>query len=441
MSLPRYQEYKDTGIEWLGEVPAHWNICKIKNTTYLKGRVGWKGLTSDEFLAEGYSYLVTGVDFKNKFINWSDCYRVEKERYEDDPFIQLMNGDLLITKDGTIGKLALVDGLDKPACLNSGIFLIRPINSYITEFMYWVLSSNSFRVFCDLVSQGSTIQHLYQNVFERYMFPLPTLEDQKLISYFLDGETKKIDNLIAEQEKLIELLKEKRQAVISHAVTKGLDPNAKMKDSGVEWFGEVPEHWKIKKVNHLFGAKKGGNAAELTKEFCSTIEGEFPVYSGQTGNDGVMSFIDRYEFDAGDEGYLFSTTVGAKAMTVAHLKGKFSLSQNCMVIIPRSTISYTRFFYYHLQPLFLYERRSIPEHLQPSFRIEDLYSFKVALPPHSEQKHIASFLDDLDGKFSTLIQATIHGIQLLRERRSALISAAVTGQIDVRNAVTNLEAA
>jgi type I restriction enzyme S subunit len=133
MSLPRYPEYKNCGVAWLGEIPEYWGIKRIKDTTYLKGRVGWKGLTSDEYLDEGYAYLVTGTDFSDRFIHWNDCHCVERDRYEDDPFIQLRNGDLLITKDGTIGKLALVKNLDRPACLNSGIFLVRPENSYVTE--------------------------------------------------------------------------------------------------------------------------------------------------------------------------------------------------------------------------------------------------------------------------------------------------------------------
>ena len=248
MTFPTYPHYKDSGVEWIKTIPATWNVSRIKNTTYLKGRVGWKGLTSDEFLDHGYSYLVTGTDFKNKYIDWTSCYSVDKERFEDDPFIQLQNDDLLITKDGTIGKLAIVKELNGYACLNSGIFLVRPLNTYLAEYMYWVLSSNSFRVFCDLSSQGSTIQHLYQNVFEKFLFPSPPKNEQKKIINFLDRETAKIDALIQEQEKLIELLKEKRQAVIRNAVCRGLDPNVPMKDSGVGALGMIPEHWNVDRL-------------------------------------------------------------------------------------------------------------------------------------------------------------------------------------------------
>lgn len=214
---------KDSGVEWLGMVPQGWNVKKIKHTSYLKGRVGWKGLTSDEYLDSGFAFLVTGTDFQSKYINWDNCYHVDEFRYEDDPYIKLKNGDLLITKDGTIGKLALVDNLDGCACLNSGIFLVRPINSYITNFLYWVLSSNSFSEFCKLTSVGSTIQHLYQNVFENFSFPVPSIEEQRQIVSFIEDSTRKIDSLIDKTHLSIDLAKEHRAALISSAVTGKID--------------------------------------------------------------------------------------------------------------------------------------------------------------------------------------------------------------------------
>jgi type I restriction enzyme S subunit len=200
----------------------------------------------------------------------------------------------------------------------------------------------------------------------------------------------------------------------------------KYKESGVEWLGEIPEDWDIKKTSLLFSAKKGSSAAQLTKEYCATIEGEFPVFSGQTENDGIMALINTYEFDSGCNGFLFSTTVGAKAMSLMHVKGKFSLSQNCMVIIPLITSIDIRFYYYHMQPLFSFERGLIPEHMQASFRMEDLYAYRIALPSFSTQQIIASFLDTETAKIDGLIKDYEELITLLQEKRQALISHAVT---------------
>lgn len=197
-------------------------------------------------------------------------------------------------------------------------------------------------------------------------------------------------------------------------------------DSGVEWLGEIPSHWKIKKLVWFFFAEKGKNGQLLTKEYCGLNAGEFPVYSGQTENNGIMGSINTYEFDVGDNGVLFSTTVGAKAMTLSYLRGKFSLSQNCMIIKPRTNNISTRFYYYHCQPLFTEERALIPEHMQASFRVEDLYSYRISLPPIIEQIQIGNFLDHETAKIDTLIAKQEKLIELLKEKRQAVISHVVT---------------
>lgn len=214
---------KDSGIEWIGEIPEQWKIDRIKHTSYVKGRVGWKGLTSEEYLDEGYAYLVTGQDFFSKYISWESCFQVDKVRYDDDPYIQLVEGDLLLTKDGTIGKLAVVKNLQRPACLNSGIFLVRPINSYLSDYLYWVLSSKVFSGFYEFTSIGSTIQHLYQNTFENFCFPIPPISGQTKIVQYLENRITEIDLLMKKQQQMIELLQEHKTSLITQAVTGKID--------------------------------------------------------------------------------------------------------------------------------------------------------------------------------------------------------------------------
>ena len=213
-------ELKDSGVEWIGEIPVGWDVKKIKHRCYVKGRVGWKGLKSREFLIEGFSYLVTGTDFKGGKVDWKGCYQIDKDRYEEDPYIQLHEHDLLITKDGTIGKLAIIDELDKPACLNSGIFVVRSLNrDFATRYLYWVLMSNVFTQFNNYTSYGSTIRHLYQNVFVEFSFGFPTPEEQTSIANFLDRKTVEIDAQIAKTQRIIELQREYRTTLISDVVT------------------------------------------------------------------------------------------------------------------------------------------------------------------------------------------------------------------------------
>ena len=228
----RYERYKDSGVEWIGEIPEHWGVSKIKFTTYVKGRIGWQGLRADEFIDEG-PYLVTGTDFVDGLVNWDSCYHISMERYNEAPPIQLRENDLLITKDGTIGKVAIVKNKPKYAILNSGIFVTRPKNSaYLTEFMYWILNSQVFNKFIQYMSLGSTIVHLYQQTFENFSFPITNLNEQKTIAHFLDRKVAEIDGLISDIKLQIQKLKEYRQSLISEAVTGKID---------VREFGSISE--------------------------------------------------------------------------------------------------------------------------------------------------------------------------------------------------------
>ncbi len=214
---------KDSGVEWIGEIPKHWEVNKVAHTTYVKGRIGWQNLRSDEFSDVG-CLCITGTDFKNGKIDYKNAYRVSKERYNQDPNIQLQENDLLITKDGTIGKLALLKNLKEKATLNSGIFITRPrTERYLQDFFYYVLSSDVFHKFIVYQCSGTTINHLYQNVFEKFRFPNPYLKEQTTIASFLDQQTTKIDQLINEIQDSIDLLQRYRTSLITHVVTGKID--------------------------------------------------------------------------------------------------------------------------------------------------------------------------------------------------------------------------
>ncbi|MGL5411334.1 MAG: restriction endonuclease subunit S [Cetobacterium sp.] len=213
------QEMVNSGIKWIGMIPKEWTIKKIKYNTYVKGRIGWQGLKSNEFIEEG-SYLVTGTDFEKNKINWNSCYRISEDRFKEAPAIHLKNGDLLITKDGTIGKLAIVENCPKQAVLNSGIFVTRCTNNdYLTKYMFYILDSKIFSVYIDINKTGSTIAHLYQETFMQFSYPLPNKNIQENIIRFLDKKINKFDLIIEKQKQVIQKLKEAKQSLISEAVT------------------------------------------------------------------------------------------------------------------------------------------------------------------------------------------------------------------------------
>ena len=214
---------KDSGIEWIGEIPEHWKTNKIKNMSYVKGRIGWHGLTSEEYSDEG-AYLVTGTDFEEGTVDWNHCNHISYERYKQDPNIHLKEGDLLITKDGTIGKLALIKNIPDKATLNSGIFLVRPLkDNYTNEYLYWILSSDIFTRFFDYIKTGATIAHLYQETFERFFFPYMDINEQNKIVDFLNIHISKINFTIKKVEENINLLEEYKTSLIHHVVTGKID--------------------------------------------------------------------------------------------------------------------------------------------------------------------------------------------------------------------------
>lgn len=214
-------EMKQSGVEWIGDVPKHWEVCKLKSYCSLKGRIGWNGLRSEEFEKESYAYLVTGQDFVSSDIEWGKCYQINKIRYDEDPCIQLENGDLLITKDGTIGKIAKVSNMDKPACLNSGIFVLKQKshNQFEQGYLYWALFSNLLKDFNSYTSTGTTILHLYQNIFENMPLVVPSKKEQQEISNYLDSKTMRIDTSISNAQHQIDLLQEYKQSLITEVVT------------------------------------------------------------------------------------------------------------------------------------------------------------------------------------------------------------------------------
>lgn len=217
----------------------------------LKGRIGWQGLTSDEYQDEG-AYLITGVDFADGGIDWENCVHVPMKRWEEAKDIQIQNGDLLITKDGTIGKVAIVSDMPGETSLNSGVLRIMPIEGYSRRFLYWVIKSDEFWNWFNFRNAGnSTIIHLYQGDFAEFLYAFPNYEEQEAIADFLDEHCGKLDGIIADLEKQIETLKAYKKSLITETVTKGLNRNAPMKDSGISWIGKIPKHWDVKRLKYM----------------------------------------------------------------------------------------------------------------------------------------------------------------------------------------------
>ena len=196
-----------TGKKRLDGFSGDWVKINLAKNSRLKARIGWQGLTTAEYLDEGYSYLITGTDFKDGRINWSGCHYVNYDRYVQDPNIQVSNGDLLLTKDGTIGKVAYISDLNRPATLNSGVFVVKPItDAYTAHFMFYVLESSVFKEFLQQLSAGSTINHLYQKDLVKFdLYVPPTTEEQEAITgilFDMDLNIYKLEEKLSKYQKI-----------------------------------------------------------------------------------------------------------------------------------------------------------------------------------------------------------------------------------------------
>ena len=212
---------KDSGVEWIGVVPEGWKITRIKYNYYLKGRIGWQGLTSADYIEEG-PYLITGTDLVDGKVNWNNAVHISTENYEIAPDIHLKDNDLLISKDGTIGKVALVSNIgDKQASLNSGVLLVRNTgDTMINRYLFYVLQSNIFwRWFDSKKSPNSTILHLYQGDFKDFKYPVPDYDEQGKIAKYLDINVRKIDKLLLDKNDVITQLEIYKKSLIYEYVT------------------------------------------------------------------------------------------------------------------------------------------------------------------------------------------------------------------------------
>lgn len=426
---------KNTRFHWMGEIPSHWKLIKLGYLCSLKGRIGWKGLRSDEFLEDSYAYLVTGQDFAGDTVNWAACYQIEKGRYDEDPYIQLKKGDLLVTKDGTIGKIAKVHKLDKPACLNSGIFVLRQTaNKFDQSYLYWQLNSSLLTDYNIFVNSGaSTIQHLYQNVFERMPLIVPPLSEQKAIADFLDTKCAEIDGLLADLDAEVNTLTEYKKSIIAETVTRGLNPNAPMKSSGIPWAKTIPAHWKVEKFRYKLKPKK--IVGQGDKEVLSVYR-EYGVVIKSSRDDNhnrTSEDTSNYKYVQPNDFVINKMKAWQGSMGVSNYEG--IVSPAYFVYSFRDEDYLPKFFHYYMR-----NANNIPEYRRLSGGIRegqwdlspyDLGNMPIILPPMDEQIEIANYLDSKCAAIDQAITDKTQQIETLKAYKSSLIYEYVTGKKQV----------
>lgn len=435
MSLPRYSEYKDSGVEWLGEVPGHWDVKSIKWLSPVQRGASPRPIDDPKYFDEDGEYAwVRIADVSSSEGELRDTTQRLSE-LGSSLSVKIKPGELFISIAGTVGK-PCISAIQ--ACIHDG-FVYFPTLKIPPIFLYRIFEAG---VCYGGLGKFGTQLNLNTDTIGSIRIALPPTDELNAVLAFLDRETGKIDALIAEQRRLVELLAEKRQAVISHPVTKGLNPNAKMKDSGIEWLGEVPEHWEIGGLTRFIGPVVDYRGRTPTK----VDEGIFLV-TARNVRDGKIDYEASQEFvDPVSAASLLARgnpEIGDLLFTMEAPLGQVALIDRTDIALAQRIVKF----------------RGMPKIMQNNFllywfmsthcqaRLETLATGSTALgikasklgmieclvPPLDEQTAIANHIDRETAKLDTLTAEANRAIELLQERRSALISAAVTGKIDVRS--------
>ena len=435
MSFPRYPAYKDSGVEWLGEVPAHWETCQSRRMFAVRSE---PALASDRMLTASQKH---GVLYQADYVAREGRKVVEVimgiaslKHVEPDDFIISMR-----SFQGGIEWCKL------PGSTSFHYVMLTPVKNVHPPYFAHLFKSTRYiqalRTTTDLIRDG---QELRFSNFSQVTLPRVPMEEQAAIATFLDRETAKIDALVAEQETLMALLKEKRQAVISHAVTKGLDTKALTKDSGVEWLGKVPAHWTTPALYMRYSSDLG-KMLDTSK-----IKGQqlVPYLRNTDVQWDSINFVDlpemdiseleysRYTVQAGDLLICEGGEVGRAAIVseISRTVG-YQKALHRMRALPRTNenvkFMYFTFLWATSSGVFTLNGSSTIPHLTG----EQLRKYRFPKPPHAEQTAIVAFLERETSMLDELLSEARTAITLLQERRTALISAAVTGQIDVRNVI------
>lgn len=436
---------KDSGIRWIGLTPENWNLLRMKDCSYMKGRIGWQGLTADEFIEEG-PYLITGTDFDNGRVCWDRSYHISEKRYDEDHAIQVREGDLLVTKDGTIGKLAYIDSMPGRASLNSHLLLIRPLRGkYINRFLYWVLGSSVFQGYYELVSSGSTMDSISQEKIGNFHFFAPSIIEQEAIADYLDKHCAKLDSIISDLEQQIETLQKYKKSLITEVVTKGLDKSAPMKDSGIEWIGKIPEHWDAKRLKYLLSSPLQYGANEAGDDY----DEEWPRYiritditeDNRLKEDGKLSLEPKlakpYILEHGD--VLFARS-GATVGKTFYYHNEYGLAAFAGYLIKAKTKRsrlLPKFLYYTTLGIG-YENWKNMVFTQATIQNigADKYAqLIVTVPPISEQEDIVGYLDGVCGEIDEILDIKNAQRDRMQQHKQSIIFEYVTGKKRVKEAM------
>ncbi|EFB0818290.1 restriction endonuclease subunit S [Campylobacter jejuni] len=424
------KNFKESGIEWLGEIPEHWEVVKInKIVTFVNG-----------YAFENFDFnpifeipVIRIGDMQKEKILYDNCLKTkEKEKLKQ---FLISNNDILIALSGaTTGKIAFCD-TDNKAYINQRVVIVR---SKLKLVKYYFLT-RGFSLLIELACNGSAQPNISTKEIGEFKIPLPPLKEQEQIANFLDEKCKKIANFIEKKEKLITLLKEQKQALINETITKGLDKNINFKDSGIEWLGEIPQHWRIVKLKYVAFTNIG--LVYTPDDIIENPDEGYPVLRANNIQNGKIDYQDLIYIKSKQIGKKQIISSGDLLMCVRNgsenLLGKTAKIQDGYFSFGAFTAiiksQFNDYFYWIFQTNML--RKSIASFSASNgigqISQDDIKNFIISFPPLKEQEQIAQFLDSEISKIDKIIEKTKKQIKLIKEYKTTLINQAVCGRIDL----------
>lgn len=431
----RYDKYKDSGIAWIGEIPEHWKIIDLKYLSDIRGRIGFRGYTVSDLVSEGKGAFVIGGKHINQCVlNMEYPDYISWDKYYESPEIMVSKGDIVMAQRGTLGKVAIIEYDINEATINPSLVLIKNIKCQ-GKFLYYYLNSESTLTLISILNTATAVPMISQNQIENMPIPIPSSIEQQSIATYLDQKCSEIDELITMQEEMITKLQSYKQSVITEAVTKGLDKNVPLKDSGIEWIGEIPEHWNICKLKNIFLLSTG----TTPKDFDQTSE-EDNLINWYTPSDILDSCNDLFssqrklsekviyanKISLFPIGTLLYVGIGASAGKVGYANENGYSNQQITGLIPLNC--YSRFYFYYLSALKDKIRDNAFFTTLPIINNAYLGQELIPFPTISEQHSIADYLDQKCSEIDELISIKQQKIEKLKDYKKSLIFECVTGK-------------
>lgn len=432
--MKSYPEYKDRGVEWIGDIPIGWHRATLKRVcNEITDGSHFSPTTQDE----GYPYI-TVKDIKNGYIDFDNCNKISETDYIElkKNGCQPIPNDVLLTKDGTIGKAVVIKRYREFVILSS-LGLLRPNLSLIDPqyLRYFLISGINLDQMLSSI-HGSALTRLTIKLIKDLIVFYPPLIQQRSLAHNLDNKTSQLDTLIEKKQKLIELLKELRTAIINQAVTKGLDPNVKMKDSDIEWLGEIPEHWEVKRLKYCDSVIMGQSPSS---EDYNTDNNGLPFLQGNADFSVIFPqpriWCDTANKIAINNDILLSVRAPIGAVNLADQE--YGIGRGLCAI--RSQKTHYKFLYYLALSLKDEFNSLGTGSTFTAISTDEVENVCIPQPPFHEQRLISTCLDNKSNQIDIIIRQETNLIEQLLEYRSSLITEAVTGKIDVRDEVDHLQ--